>query len=62
MKHADAESRTQFVGLDYWPAKEDWRIEGRFIPHPPGKTLTIVDVIGVDANRLLNVKSITVVE
>ena len=47
VKHADAESRTQFVGLDYWPVNEDWRIEGRFIPHPPGKTLTIVDVIGV---------------
>ena len=47
VKHADAESRTQFIGLDYWPAQEDWRIEGRFIPHPPGKTLTIVDVIGV---------------
>lgn len=47
VKHADAESRTQFIGLDYWPAQEDWRIEGRFIPHPPGKTLTIIDVIGV---------------
>ncbi len=47
VKHADAESRTGFVGLDYWPAQEDWRIEGRFVPHPPGKTLTIVDVIGV---------------
>jgi len=47
VKHADAESRTQFAGLDYWPAEEDWRIEGRFVPHPPGKTLTIVDVIGV---------------
>lgn len=47
VKHADAESRTQFIGLDYWPAQEDWRIEGRFIPHPPGRTLTIVDVIGV---------------
>lgn len=47
VKYADAESRTQFVGLDYWPALESWRVEGRFIPHPPGKTLTIVDVIGV---------------
>lgn len=47
VKHADAESRTGFVGLDYWPAEEGWKIEGRFIPHPPGKTLSIVDVIGV---------------
>ena len=47
VRHADAESRTQFIGLNYWPTREDWRIEGRFIPHPPGKTLTIIDVIGV---------------
>ncbi|HJS35876.1 MAG TPA: DUF1684 domain-containing protein [Pseudoxanthomonas sp.] len=47
VKHADAESRTQFVGLDYWPLQEAWRVEGRYIAHPPGKTLTIVDVIGV---------------
>ncbi|MGR4876299.1 DUF1684 domain-containing protein [Pseudoxanthomonas sp. LARHCG66] len=47
VKHADAESRTQFVGLDYWPIQEAWRVEGRYIAHPPGKTLTIVDVIGV---------------
>lgn len=47
VKHADAESRTQFVGLDYWPLQEPWRIAGRYVPHPPGKTLTIVDVIGV---------------
>ncbi len=47
VKHADAASRTQFVGLDYWPTQEAWRVEGRYIAHPPGKTLTIVDVIGV---------------
>jgi uncharacterized protein (DUF1684 family) len=47
VKHADAESRVKFAGLDYWPVQESWRIEGRFIPHPPGKTLTIIDVIGV---------------
>ena len=47
VKHADAESRTRFVGLDYWPLQEAWRVEGRYVPHPPGKTLTIVDVIGV---------------
>ena len=52
VKHADAESRIKFVGLDYWPADESWRIEGRFIPHPPGKTLTIIDVIGVATESL----------
>lgn len=47
VKHADAESRVKFIGLDYWPANDEWRVEGRFIPHPPGKTITIIDVIGV---------------
>lgn len=47
VKHADAESRVKFVGLDYWPADDAWRVEGRFIAHPAGKTLSIIDVIGV---------------
>lgn len=46
VKHADADSRAHFSGLDYWPGGMDWRIPGRFIPHPPGKTLPIVNIIG----------------
>lgn len=47
VKHADAETRLNFIGLDYWPADPAWRIEGRFVPHPPGKTIAIGDIIGV---------------
>lgn len=47
VKHADAESRTQFAGLDYWPADPAWRIEGRFVANPPGSTVPIVDIIGM---------------
>ncbi|MET0582395.1 MAG: DUF1684 domain-containing protein [Pseudoxanthomonas sp.] len=46
VKYADAPTRLQFAGLDYWPADPGWRIVGKFIPHPPGKTLPIVDIIG----------------
>ncbi|WP_028917438.1 DUF1684 domain-containing protein [Pseudoxanthomonas sp. J35] len=46
VKHADAPTRLQFAGLEYWPADPSWRIEGRFIPHPPGKTLPIGDIVG----------------
>lgn len=46
VKHADAPTRLQFAGLDYWPPQKDWRITGKFVPHPPGKTLPIVDIIG----------------
>jgi uncharacterized protein (DUF1684 family) len=46
VRHADAPTRLQFAGLEYWPADPAWRIAGRFVPHPPGKTLPIVDIIG----------------
>lgn len=46
VKHADAEARAQFAGLQYWPADPSWRIAGRFVTHPPGKTLEIADITG----------------
>lgn len=46
VKHADADSRTGFRGLEYWPASADWRINGRFVAHPAGKTLEIANIIG----------------
>ncbi|MFC7301600.1 DUF1684 domain-containing protein [Cognatiluteimonas weifangensis] len=50
VKHADAPTRVRFAGLAYWPADATWKIEGTFVPHPPGKTLEIANIIGtVDA-------------
>ena len=46
VKHADADSRTHFAGLEYWPGGPQWRVQARFIPHPPGKTLPIANIIG----------------
>ena len=46
IKHADAPTRLHFAGLEYWPADPTWKIVGKFIPHPAGKTLPIVDIIG----------------
>lgn len=46
VKHADAQSRLQFSGLDYWPGGMEWRIPARFVAHPPGKTLPIANIIG----------------
>ena len=46
LKHADASSRVQFAGLDYWPVDPSWKLEARFVPHPPGKTIGIVDIVG----------------
>lgn len=47
VKHADAPSRLGFTGLDYWPGGDDWQVRARFLPHPPGKTLPIVDITGL---------------
>jgi len=46
VKHADAPSRTQFAGLDYWTADPGWNVAGRFVPHPAGKTIAIANIIG----------------
>ena len=46
VKHADADARTGFVGLDYWPASPQWRIAARFLPHPPGRTIPIANITG----------------
>lgn len=50
VKYADAPTRLQFAGLGYWPADPSWRIEGRFIAHPPGKTLPIGDIVGTQSD------------
>jgi uncharacterized protein len=46
VKYADAPTRLQFAGLEYWPADPAWRVVGKFIAHPAGKTLPIVDIVG----------------
>lgn len=46
VRHADAPSRTGFAGLDYWPADPAWRVQARFVPHPPGTTIAIASIIG----------------
>lgn len=47
VRHADAESRLRFTGLEYWPGGRDWQIPARFIAHAPGTTLPVVNIIGV---------------
>lgn len=46
VKHADAESRTKFAGLEYWPADRNWRVTAKYVANPPGKTLPIATIIG----------------
>jgi len=47
VKHADAPGRVQFTGIQYWNADPSWKVQARYIPHPAGKTLPIMDIISV---------------
>lgn len=47
VKHADAPTRRDFAGIDYWPGGSAWRVHARFLPHPAGRTLPIVDITGL---------------
>lgn len=46
VKHAEAPTRTGFTGLQYWPGGPDWSIDARFEPHPPGRTIPVVNIVG----------------
>ena len=46
VKHAEAETRRNFAGLDYWLGGMAWQVPARFVAHPPGKTLAVIDVLG----------------
>lgn len=44
--HDDSPTLTGFVGLEYYPADPQWRIEGDFHAHEPGRTIPIINVLG----------------
>lgn len=47
VKHADAPTRTQFKGIEYWPGGPDWIIDATFVPNPPGQTIDIANIVGI---------------
>lgn len=47
VRHAAATTRTGFSGIEYWAADPKWRVEGRFVAHPPGRTMEIANIIGI---------------
>lgn len=44
--HDDSPTRAGFVGLQYYPAEPEWRLEAAFHAHEPGRTIPIVNVLG----------------
>jgi uncharacterized protein (DUF1684 family) len=53
LRLADNESavRKNFPGCLWYPADERFRVEARFVPYPPGKTLRIVNVLDQAADE-----------
>lgn len=48
VRDALAPTRTAFPGLDYFDIDADFRFDARFEAHPPGQTLNIVNVLGIE--------------
>lgn len=48
VKDSASPERTNFRGLEYFPVDERWRVEARFEPHNPPKTIPIVNVLGME--------------
>src|SRR5215212_10142448 len=48
VKDSASPERTNFGGLEYFPADERWRVEARFEPHNPPKTIPIMNVLNME--------------
>lgn len=47
VRDALAPTRTQFTGIDAFPLNPDFRFKAKFTPHPPGKTIDIVNILSM---------------
>ena len=46
VKDAEADTRTHFEGMDYYPIEPKWRVEAEMIPYQPTKKIPITDITG----------------
>lgn len=47
IKDAEAETRTKFLGIDYFPVDPTWRVEAKWVAFEPAQTIGIPNVLGV---------------
>jgi uncharacterized protein len=52
VKDADAQTRTHFLGLEYYPIDPKWRVEARYEPYKPEKKIPITDVTGMTSDNI----------
>lgn len=46
VKDANAKSRTGFLGLEYYDIDPAFRFDAKYVPHEPGRTIPIANIIG----------------
>jgi uncharacterized protein (DUF1684 family) len=47
VRDVDHPARKNFQGLEYFPASDDWIVEARFEPYPPGRRIPILNILGM---------------
>ncbi|MEP6818995.1 MAG: DUF1684 domain-containing protein, partial [bacterium] len=47
VKDSESQTRREFKGLEHYPIDPKWRIEARFEPYQPAKTIPITNVLGM---------------
>jgi uncharacterized protein (DUF1684 family) len=47
VKDTESLTRSEFKGLEYYPIDAKWRMEARFEPYQPAKTIPITNVLGM---------------
>lgn len=52
IKDPEAETRTHFAGLEYFPIDPKWRVEATFEPYNPPKKIPITDVTGMTSDNV----------
>jgi uncharacterized protein (DUF1684 family) len=51
VRDLESDARHQFPGLDYFPIRGDWRIEARFLPADPPRTIELLYDAGSELAR-----------
>jgi uncharacterized protein (DUF1684 family) len=52
VRDTDADARTHFKGLDYFPVDPSSSVEARFEPYNPPKKIPITNVLGMTSNEI----------
>lgn len=58
VKDSEAERRTQFLGIDYFPVDPTWRIEAEWVPFERSRQVMIRNILGQESPALVPGKAV----